>query len=708
MAGGLTPAWAQNVVSLDTITVTPTKTPENVWDSLSATSAVRQDRLEKTMPTRPSDILSGMPGISFQERPDDPGTAVTIRGLQDFGRVAVTIDGARQNFQRTGHAANGTFYLEPELIGGADVVRGPIANIYGSGAIGGVVSFTTKDVDDILRAGQNWGVVTRGELGSNTGQGVGSAFGAARSKNVDFMVGGTYRNKNDYKDGDGNTVPNTGSEVNTAIAKVTIRPMDGHTLKFGYIDYHADYDSGQPFYALFGPPPALQISNIYANTLHNQIATARWLYARPDDHLFDFDGNVYWTRTESDQTKIDGLPSAFGGIGDIGDKQSFTIDTIGADVHNTSRFDLAGFRHALTVGIDGFRDKVDTAGFLQVFTPSGERTVNGGFAQWKANYSSWLEIVGGLRYDHYELEGGGFDTTGDHVSPKITVGVTPVRGITPYVTYAEGYRAPALTETLIAGTHPSSAAPFVFMPNPSLEPETGKTKEAGVNFKFDDVFAKGDAFRAKINIFRNDVDDYIDQVTIPLGGTGVGGFVCAGAAPPTPFCLQYQNIAQARLEGIEFESVYDSGPWFAGFAASHVRGWNVDTDAPLATVPPDSTTTTVGARFLERRMILAVRWQWFDAKKASDIPVSGSGDPVFLPTPAYSLINLYGSYQFNPDVLATFAVENLLDTQYAPYTSMYPVNAGPGTPSALGIPGPGITFKAAIKVRFGDDFFRKG
>jgi hemoglobin/transferrin/lactoferrin receptor protein len=708
LAGVVSPALAQSIINLDAITVMATKTPENVWDSLSATSAVRQEQLERLMPTRPSDILQGMPGVSFQERSDDPGTAVTIRGLQDFGRVAVNIDGARQNFQRSGHAANGTFYLEPELISGADVVRGPVANIYGSGAIGGVVSFSTKDVDDVLRAGQNYGIVTRGEFGSNTGQGVGSSFAAARTENVDFMVGGTYRNKSDYQDGNGNHIPNTGYDVTTGIAKLTLRPADGHTVKLGYIDYTTNFASGQPFFVFFGPPPAVQVSTIYDNKLHNQIANARWLYSRPEDRVFDFDANAYWTRTDNDQTKIDGLPPAFGGIGNIGDTQNFTINTVGTDVHNTSRFDFGSFRHALTVGVDGFRDTVDTSGFGVIFTPSGERTVTGGFTQWKANYASWLEVVGALRYDHYELNGGGFNTEGDRVSPKITVGVTPIRGVTPYATYAEGYRSPALTETLISGLHPSNAAPFVFTPNPLLRPEIGKTEEVGVNFKYDDVFSRGDAFRAKINAYRNNVDDYIDQVAIPLGGVGVGGFVCAGAAPPTPFCLQYQNIAKARLEGLEFETVYDAGRWFAGLAGSHVRGRNVDTGAPLATVPPEQVTTTLGQRFFDKRLTVAARWQWVDAKSLSDIPLDLSGNPVFLPTGAYNIINLYASYQFNPDVLLTFAIENLLNEQYTVYTNAFPINAGPGTPAAGAIPSPGITFKGALKVRFGDDFFKKG
>ena len=119
------------------------------------------------MPSTASQLFFGMPGVWTQTRGDDPGTAINIRGLQDFGRVAVLIDGARQNFQRTGHNADGLFYLEPEILAAVDVVRGPVANIYGSGAIGGVVSFRTKDIEDVVKAGERWGVLVNGMYGSN-------------------------------------------------------------------------------------------------------------------------------------------------------------------------------------------------------------------------------------------------------------------------------------------------------------------------------------------------------------------------------------------------------------------------------------------------------------------------------------------------------------------------------------------------------------
>src|SRR6202008_15085 len=72
------------------------------------------------------------------------------------------------------------------VLGGVEVVRGPTANIYGSGAIGGVVSFRTKDITDVVRPGERWGVDLTGSGGTNSARGLGSIFGGVRADpNVD-------------------------------------------------------------------------------------------------------------------------------------------------------------------------------------------------------------------------------------------------------------------------------------------------------------------------------------------------------------------------------------------------------------------------------------------------------------------------------------------------------------------------------------------
>ena len=174
----------------------------------------------------------------------------------------------------------------------------------------------------------------------------------------------------------------------------------------------------------------------------------------------------------------------------------------------------------------------DSRGNSNITTPGGLRTVSGGFAQLKQNYSTWLEVVSAIRYDRYDLNSRTVHRRGgDRFSPKITIGVTPVAGFTPYVSYAEGYRAPSITETLIAGGHATGGGPPLFrLPGwhrrpvllpaqPGLRPEVGKNKEVGLNLKYDGIFTAGDSFRGKFNVFRNDVDDYIDLVaSTPIAG----------------------------------------------------------------------------------------------------------------------------------------------------------------------------------------------
>jgi len=696
-AGAIVPAHAQSVTTLDTVEVTSTRTGEKAIDSLAAVSTVRGEQMDILQPDRVSEMFFSVPGVWFsQELGTDPAaTAINIRGLQDFGRVAVLVDGARQNYQRSAHQANGTFYLDPELLAGADIVRGPVANIYGSGAIGGVASFHTKDVDDVLRPGEKWGVLSHGLIGSNDPQALGSAFFAARpSENLDFIVGGAYRDQSDYKDAHGDTVQNTGSRVGSGLAKITFRPADGHEFKLGMNSYNGKFDSGQ-----FD-------SGIFANSVENLNLNAKYHFARPDVPLLDFTASTYWVKTHVDQTvkraynaivdptlpsddPANGAPCAAPGVGfcetftgPVGSMRSFDIVTKGFDINNTSRFETGGLRHAVTIGGDYFTDAVRVGGDADqgaALTPGGNRDVGGAFVQWKTNYSTWLEVIGALRYDTYKLTtlDGGTASDGNRLSPKITVGITPFAGFTPYFTYAECYRAPSVTETLIDGPHPGDI--FYFIPNPSLKPEIGKNIELGINFKYDNVFQAGDKFRAKVNVYRNNVTDYIGletdvDFTPPLAcppSSIFGGF---GA-----MCSQYVNIAKARIEGVELESSYDAGKWFAGLSAAFIEGKDLSADTPLTTIPPDRVAATYGMRFLDSKLTTALRWQHLWG--VSENPVTGS------PTKPYDLVGLTLAYQPNPDTTWALVVDNLLNKYYVPFLQ--------------DLPSPGITVKGALKIRFG-------
>ena len=705
------------VQALDTITVAASKTEERAIDALAPVSIVTLEQIQGLQPKRLSDIFYNVPGVTFQERGDDPATVINIRGLQDFGRVAVVVDGARQNYQRTGHNANGSFFLDPELVGGVDVVRGPTANIYGSGAIGGVVAFRTKDINDVVRPGERWGVDMTGSYGSNNARGLGSIFGGVRADpNVDIFGGAAYRTQGNYKDGAGTEIGNTGNEIASGLMKVTVRPAAGHEVKFGAMFQDYKYSIGQQnrgATTTAAPLAAIAGSSVYASDARNYLGTLSWKYSKPGDNWFDWNATVYGNRVENDQVKTyNNRITTGGGIctlgnpgnnisGCVGDKRGYLLDTIGIDVNNTTRFNVGDFRNAVTYGFDAFKDDVSTSdsrGNSNITTPGGHRLVSGGFIQLKQNYSTWLEVVSAMRYDRYDLDSSTVSTGGDRFSPKVTVGVTPVAGFTPYVSYAEGYRAPSITETLIAGGHATGGGPplfvcpdgtaglFCFLPNAALRPEVGKNKEAGVNLKYDGIFAANDSFRGKFNVFRNDVEGYID-------------LVASTPQPVPPFgsfskFYQYQNIAHARIEGVEAEALYDAGVWYLGVAGHVMRGKNTQTNIGLATITPRKVTTTAGVRLLDRSLILAMQWSNFAAN--NDLPAG------YLPSTAYDLVNLYLTWNATRDIVFSASIDNLLNQYYRPYA--IPGNSSDGTTQndvLFSSPGPGRVYKAGLKIHFG-------
>ncbi|QFR35138.1 TonB-dependent hemoglobin/transferrin/lactoferrin family receptor [Ancylobacter sp. TS-1] len=675
-------------VELDPITVVATRTAESWIDTLAGVTVRRSEQLDMLMPARTADLFQGMPGTTAIQNANTSQTQINIRGLQDFGRVAVIVDGARQNFNQLGHAGAGGFFVEPGLIADVDVVRGPVSNIYGSGAIGGVVTMRTKDAADIIAPGQTWGVEATGEAAGNGFMGYTSVLGATQvGENVDLFVGATYRKADDYSDGNGDVVQDSGYETWTGIAKATFRPADFHEVKLTALNYETQ----------FSTQTDADSATVYSTTAANRTVTASWNYSNPDDNLFDWRSSVYWNQVDQDQVKSTGSSNPITGA--VGDPRSFVIDTVGFDANNTSRFGSGDWANAITYGGDYFQDEIDNTddyGFGEGYNPSGDRGVGGAFVQWKANYSTWLEAIAALRYDAYSLnsdDGGG--TSGERLSPKFTLGVTPWSWLTLYGTYAEGYRAPTVTEALVSGPHPlpfdTPGTMFYFLPNPSLQAETGKNKEIGINIKKDNLFFDGDKLRAKLNYYQNDVENYIELVEF---GSSTGTICPIPGRPTTcfpfdwgvPGYAQYQNVQEARLKGFEFEGTYDARKWFVGLSGQVSEGEisaGVDAGQPLSTIQPDQVTTTLGFRFMEEKLTVAVRWTAVAAVTASDLPVNS----VYEPTDSFNLVSVYAGYQPNPNTLWRLSVENLLDEQYTQYENF--------------LPSAGLTVKGALTLRFG-------
>lgn len=685
---------------LDQITIVASKFDEEVVSSLSSTSVVGKEKLQQRQPSDIAQVLQGIPGVATAGSQDRTGlgTSINIRGLQDFGRVAMITDGARNNFSRNDHGSAASMWIEPELLKQVTVVRGPVANIYGSGAIGGVVVFETKSASDFLREGEQYGGSIKGGYESNGNGYLTSVTGAIKPVEAFDILGNiTYRERDDYKGGDGERVDDSSYDVTSGLLKSVIRPADGHEITLGWI--HNDDNYREP-----------SASMPQDSRVKEDVFTGKYHYVDPNSPLIDFTLSGYVNDTQQDQKSLKAAQrwdQQNGGVITVpaGARRSFDLTTTGFDVNNNSRFETGALRHTFTLGGDWFKDDVDVEdpfGGTYVYSPSGKREVWGAFAQDKLEYSDWFEVIGGLRYDSYKLESDDGDTESDddRLSPRITVGVKPfeatgLRGLQIYGTYAEGYRSPSVIETLMTGMHPAGVY-FPFVPNPNLTPETAHLFEVGLNYKRDGIFTDDDGIRAKAAIYHNTVNDYIGMNTSVVPGVFPGGNPDCPLVPGSSFpaCAQFQNFDEVILKGIEFEAIYDRGIFFAGISGSFMDTKNKEDNKELNTQPPDQVTGLVGFRFLDQKLTIGGEiqhaFEYSYQKPHPTIPrrtVKVEED--------YTLVNLFAGYEVTRDFRVDLRLENIFDESYVRYLSA--VTGAGGDPYLE----PGFNAKISATWRFG-------
>lgn len=643
---------AGGIVMLDRVIVTVSA--EDGDEGAATVSSLDQADLALRYPGADlPQILTDIPGVSTQSTGDGPGVAVNIRGLQDFGRVNVLVDGARQNFQKSGHGANGTFYTDPEMLKSVQVTRGPGAMVNGGGAIGGVVNLVTLDPADLIADDTDRGGRLRFTLDSNGPGPTVNLIGAMRiDDRAEFLAGGTLLDRRDYRAGDGSRVA-SGQEMRSGLVKGILRPAEGHEISLSASRYLNSFRSGTG---------VMRDTDAAVDTV-----TAGYRWTSVDSDIWDLNLRGYWTSTQLDQMRP------------AGDRleQSFRVQTVGIDAHNTARFQTGALDHELTFGVDAYRDRVRTAGDQgagQGLTPPGRRLAWGAFVEDRVTVSPWLQVIGGLRYDRYSLENERHSVEGDRVSPKLSIALTPDDTTRFHLSYAQGFRAPSLTETLIEGFHPGSVN-GEFLPNPALRPEIARMIEAGVTLTHTDLRSPGDILTTRLVLFQNDVRDYIDQDLVQHGLYGA---------------YQYLNIAKVRIRGIELEASYDSDRFFAIVNGQYLDGerrsnedlegilFYPSDDALQPKIPPWRMVLTAGLRGPDDR--------WQAGARLTLVGARDDRGSVGFSSKAYETLDLFGAYRLREGLDASLALNNVFDRDLTQY-----LNTSPS---------PGFNARAVLTMRF--------
>ena len=210
----------------DPVTVYGTSNPLPVFDYPGQVTVVDREALDTLAPSAISDALRDVPGLDFAGGPRRTGELPTIRGLSGQN-VLILLDGARQSFTS---AHDGRFFVDPELIGTAEVVRGPASSLYGSGAVGGVLAFESVDAGDLLPDDEVWGARARLGYQSVNEEALASLTAYTRQGGFDGLASFGIRQSSDIDLGSGAALPSD-DDIQTALLKGSYALSDALTLE---------------------------------------------------------------------------------------------------------------------------------------------------------------------------------------------------------------------------------------------------------------------------------------------------------------------------------------------------------------------------------------------------------------------------------------------------------------------------------------------
>jgi len=372
----------------DTLTVAATGNARDSFEAPMMVTVIDGTSAESLTSSSSADMLRHVPGLSVGGTGRTNGQDISLRGYDRRG-VLTLVDGIRQGTD-TGHL-NSTF-IDPGLVKRIEVVRGPSALLYGSGALGGVVSYETVDAADLLLSGQNMGyrVFGTGATGDHSlGMGA-STYG--KNDNFDGLLSFGTRDVGDIKQSDSFNAPNN-ETISNVLAKGTwqIDPAQSLSTNLRYYDNRAKEPKNPQ-------TPDISGSNVWTDRSTIQRDAQLSYHLKPlDQEWLDAKADVYYSEVE-----INARP-------DGGSEEERKQTTKGAKLENRSRAFTDTFAaHLLTYGSEAYK---------QEQTPGGATT---SFPQADINFGSgWLQdeitlrdlpvsILAGTRYDNYRGSSEGY------------------------------------------------------------------------------------------------------------------------------------------------------------------------------------------------------------------------------------------------------------------------------------------------------------
>ncbi|MBD3723274.1 MAG: TonB-dependent receptor [Flavobacteriaceae bacterium] len=707
------------VTSLEEVVVSATKWQQKKNDLPYKITTIKAEAIELQNPQTAADLL-GISGKVFIQKSQQGGGSPMIRGFAT-NRLLYTVDGVRMNTAifRGGNIQN-VISLDGFAMENVEVLFGPNSVIYGSDAIGGVMSFQT--VKPKFSADENTSVSGNvfsrfssandektGHFDVQLGWKKWASYTSISYNDFGDLRMGTH-GPNEYLktyyvvpnfDGSDEVLTNENALVQKPSAytqynvtqKVRFAPNEKWDFQYGFhysetsdysrYDRHLRMRNGLPRYAQFDYGPqkwmmnVLEISNFVKGNLYDEM-TMRLAYQNFEESRIS--RNLNNVNREIRIEKVDAY--------------SFNID------FNKK----IGTKNKLFYGVEYVFDKVNSEGIDEDITtgvqvegparyPQADWQSIGVYVNDQYTINNRVLLSAGLRYNQYILNAE-FDTTfypfpfteaklnDGALTGSFGVVYKPSNSWVLSSNVSTAFRSPNVDDVgKVFDSEPGS----VVVPNPNLK------AEYAYNVDFNIAKAFGSNFKLDLSTYYTWLEDALVRRDYTLNGSSE--IMYDGELSQVQ---AIQNAAKATVYGVQF-----------GVKAKLSRNFVFSTDlnfqkgeeeldngekSPSRHAAPFFGVSRL--TFTHEKLELQLYSQFSAKKDYEDLPeeergkpeiyaIDGNGNPY---SPSWYTLNLKTDYKFNKTFNVTAGLENITDQRYRPYSS--------------GLVAPGRNFIVGVRAKF--------
>jgi outer membrane receptor protein involved in Fe transport len=523
----------------------------------------------------PANLVQALENVAGVNQVSEGQAAVpAVRGLAR-GRTLILIDGARVSSER--RAGPSATFLDPDVIEGVEVARGPGSVAYGSDAFGGVISVRTRTVAPLSPfAARFTGTVGAGipdrRLSFEASQGFsrGGVLFAAHTRGAD-----------DYRSPAGE-VFNSGYSDRGFLGRLTYQLGDalvsvGWQSDFGrdierprdnsrVVRFHYPVENSHRFTVAYDARDAAGFSRVMVTGFAGS-------YAQVTDQDRFATATTVRSVERADVSANDFQVRGFGER-----RMGNTRLEVGVDVNG--RYGLTALDVIETYTAAGALDRVRES----ISMESARRVDTGLYTSLEAALSTMFSVAGGVRGDYVTTQNrGGFfgnrSTSHGAGSGFAALTAGSFRGFSATVQLARGFRDPVLSDRYFRGP---SGRGFI-TGNPDLDPETSLQFDVGVRYTSQRV-------RAATYFYDYRIHDLIERYE----------------ADPDFFF--FRNRGRARLRGFEAEAQASLG-WGVSLesAFQRARGRALDDDEYLDDIAPETLSVQLRKGFTARSAFAQLR-----------------------------------------------------------------------------------------------------